>query len=305
MNDIAPMIRPRLFFAPRAMAVITIAVLASVSSAGTYAQDAPKPRIAVYAPIVADNVKLPSKKTLDPEVLTRTLEEKLRATRRVQVFERDTDVIQGSVAKEQALARSSQSQGDLVAAYATSGLVIQPIIVEYSAGTWFRDVDGLPGMYKRSGTGRLTVTYKVLDAETLEIKFPTTARAKYSGSSQVVKGKKYLSLRPIWNTLVGKVSDQAVVSITDGLFPIQVIRYSDGQIYINRGKGSVELDRVYDLMAAGEALIDPATGENLGSSELALGQVKITRVLPKFSIAQPVSKLDGIPQRGDILRLPR
>ena len=48
----------------------------------------------------------------------------------------------------------------------------------------------------------------------------------------------------------------------------------------------------------GEELIDPETGISLGGSETVLGEIEVTQVQEKFSIARPVS-LGTTPNRGD------
>lgn len=48
----------------------------------------------------------------------------------------------------------------------------------------------------------------------------------------------------------------------------------------------------------GEELIDPETGIALGGNTTSLGEIQISQVQEKFSIASPVS-LGGTPERGD------
>ena len=52
--------------------------------------------------------------------------------------------------------------------------------------------------------------------------------------------------------------------------------------------------------SAAEALIDPASGVNLGTPDKQVAIVRITNVTPKYSIAEVVS--GEAPKRNDILR---
>lgn len=52
---------------------------------------------------------------------------------------------------------------------------------------------------------------------------------------------------------------------------------------INRGEGGVATGETYAVFEAGEVLIDPQSGESLGSMETEVGLGKITQVKPKFA----------------------
>jgi len=52
------------------------------------------------------------------------------------------------------------------------------------------------------------------------------------------------------------------------------------------------------VLRKGKELIDPETGISLGGSTTPIGEIEITQVQEKFSIARAVS-LSGTPGRGD------
>ena len=64
----------------------------------------------------------------------------------------------------------------------------------------------------------------------------------------------------------------------------------------NLGEDAVAVAMAWPLRK-GEELIDPETGISLGGSSTALGEIEVSQVQEKFSIAKPVS-LSGT-QRGD------
>ena len=73
------------------------------------------------------------------------------------------------------------------------------------------------------------------------------------------------------------------------------------QQVFNRGDGTdIAVGQVWNVYAQGKELIDPDTGASLGREELRVGQVRIRRITPKFSIAD-VLEDTGIDQ-GAILR---
>ena len=94
--------------------------------------------------------------------------------------------------------------------------------------------------------------------------------------------------------------------LVDIVFPMRVLNIQGNKIFINRGKdGGLKKGQKLNVFKPGVALIDPDTGENLGSAETMIGQIKVTRINPKFTIAEITKKgLDEPVDRGDIVRVP-
>ena len=99
-------------------------------------------------------------------------------------------------------------------------------------------------------------------------------------------------------TAVGKatqmVIDKAIVEIASSLknVPIRgkVIKASGSKVYINLGaRNGVSSSTQFDVYEPGEELIDPDTGENLGSETTKRGAIKVSTVKEKFSITDIIS----------------
>lgn len=101
---------------------------------------------------------------------------------------------------------------------------------------------------------------------------------------------------PSYSTRTGNLNDALIgdmarimakkiaARISDVAFPAKIISVIGNQIIINRGDGTgIAVGDTYRIMAMGEAMIDPDTGENLGSAEADVGLAVITEVTPKFS----------------------
>jgi hypothetical protein len=102
----------------------------------------------------------------------------------------------------------------------------------------------------------------------------------------------------IADKMAGKVAQR----ITDTIFPAKVLVVRDRVVTLNRGEGTdIAVGEVWEAFAQGEALIDPDTGENLGSEEVAVGFVRVISVAPKFSRAE-VCGIDRGIAKGCILR---
>jgi curli biogenesis system outer membrane secretion channel CsgG len=112
-------------------------------------------------------------------------------------------------------------------------------------------------------------------------------------------------------TPLGKASqiaiDNAVEYIASELrdLPFQgsVIKYdSGGEVFISAGqKVGAQVGNKFTVYSVGEELVDPVTGELLGSEEEEIGTVEIYQVKEKYSKAKIVSGGSGI-KRGDIIR---
>ncbi len=77
--------------------------------------------------------------------------------------------------------------------------------------------------------------------------------------------------------------------VLDVIFPARVIAMTGSVVTINRGDGTgIQKGQTWNVYALGEALIDPDTGENLGSEEVLMGQVEVISVTPKFARAKVV-----------------
>ncbi|QBG47988.1 hypothetical protein EGM51_11475 [Verrucomicrobia bacterium S94] len=82
-----------------------------------------------------------------------------------------------------------------------------------------------------------------------------------------------------------QMSLQVANRVVDVIYPAKILSITGKQAMINRGDGTgITAGQVWEVFAIGEEMIDPDTGESLGGSEIKVGELKITRVNPKFSI---------------------
>jgi curli biogenesis system outer membrane secretion channel CsgG len=71
----------------------------------------------------------------------------------------------------------------------------------------------------------------------------------------------------------------------------RVIKVDGEMVYLNVGRqAGIKVGDSFQIYEPGEALIDPATGANLGSSEKHTGSCTVTEVQDKFSIAKVTGK---------------
>lgn len=279
-----------------------------VAASGAAAQPAEQsalPSVAVYPTDSGPSARGLGTARVDPQDISRRLEVALRASRRFRMFERNTELLGTTVMREQAFATSGLAAGNAAefGKLHNVQLIVVPYVTEFSLGSTFAEIDGFPGRFVRTDRGVLRLTAKVLDTTTGEIKYQieTTGEITRRGAPQ--SGRSGAPAPETWQQLVEQAAQTAAEKIINAVFPILVIRTDGRQIFLNRGEGGgVRVGETRELFKAGEALIDPSTGESLGAAETPLGRVRIVRVTPRFSVAEPVGTLTGQPQSGDVVR---
>ena len=108
------------------------------------------------------------------------------------------------------------------------------------------------------------------------------------------------SKTPVGQAVIAGIN-QAVFELIKqvGAKPAQgsIVKADAAQIYTNLGQDVVSVGDRLQVLKKGEELIDPETGISLGGSTTVVGEIEVSQVQEKFSIATPVS-LSGTPDRG-------
>jgi curli biogenesis system outer membrane secretion channel CsgG len=103
--------------------------------------------------------------------------------------------------------------------------------------------------------------------------------------------------------LARQMAEKVAARVVDVLLPAKVLAVRDGQVTLNRGDGTgIAVGQAWAVFAQGGALIDPDTGENLGSEEVRVGSIRITSVLPKTAVGELCGENRGV-AKGCILRV--
>jgi TolB-like protein len=154
-------------------------------------------------------------------------------------------------------------------------------------------------------TGRIIVDMRIVDSRTSKVVSADAGEVVHEVQSLhenqlpvVVDGKYIDSLQRL-------LCESLVLSTIDGVYPVRVASFTEGQATLNRGEGGgLEVGMVLDVYAEGKDVIDPDTGETLGAEEVKIGRIKVIEVLPRFSKAAVVEASAPIPQ-GAICRKPK
>lgn len=165
---------------------------------------------------------------------------------------------------------------------------------------------------KSKVTARLVLDSRIYDIETAVIETSVRGEGEAEQSmSQVALTTDVFDYDAAGfdNTPLGAASRDAVrqsvealvAELADQPWQGRVAIVRDGQVYINAGsEAGMQVGDRLEVFRPGEAIVDPSTGLNLGQVEEKLGQLEITAVQEKFSVARPVG--DFMADRNDIVR---
>jgi curli biogenesis system outer membrane secretion channel CsgG len=235
----------------------------------------------------------------------------------------------GNVLEEQDLATSGRISKPSAAATGNvlgAEYLVQVVVTDYETNTsgkgggvgglLTKKVPLLGGVKGGSSTGRVGLNIRLIDAETSEITFTKQIEAVIKETNLSFGGIGVvgdLGLGGFMSSYAKTPIGQAVIAgINQGVFELikevgarpaegSIVKADASQIFTNLGQDTVAVGDRLQLLRQGEELIDPETGLSLGGSTAALGEIEITEVQEKYSIARPVS-LSGTPERGDTVR---
>lgn len=103
--------------------------------------------------------------------------------------------------------------------------------------------------------------------------------------------------------LLRTAADKVASGLVTTIYPIQVAMVqADGTLILNYGEGTLSVGQYLNIFSKGESIIDPATGDVLGSTETKLGIIKISEITGRMSKANYATKFDIAPAVGSIAR---
>lgn len=232
----------------------------------------------------------------------------------------------GDVLAEQDLASSgrvAKPSGAKTGNVLGAEYLVQLVVTDYETNTSGTDgavggllrskVPLLGGIKAGSSTGRVGLNVRLIDAETSEITFTKQIEAVIKETNLGFGGVGWgsdLALGGFLNSYSKTPVGQAVIAgVNQAVFELikevgakpaegSIVKADAAQVYTNLGADSVAVGDRLQVLKKGEELIDPDTGISLGGSMTSLGEIEVSQVQEKFSIARPVS-LSTTPGRGD------
>jgi hypothetical protein len=255
------------------------------------AADPEKPRIAIKAPRmvegadprVADGPYLP--------ILLEEMEASLRATRKFELLTRQAGHLK-EVREEQRFAKSEASKGNAAqeGQLEAAHYLVIPVVQEFQFRREGKPVPNIPNKYMVTDKGVLRVSAQVIDTARGQIKSTLRLRGSFASDSRVANTSEGAPSTDDFTKMAQAVAAQMADQLIDAVFPMQVLRVVDTQVWINRGEdGGLSKGDVLTVYKPGAELIDPYTKERLGSTEIAIGEIAVRLVNPKFTTAEVVT----------------
>jgi hypothetical protein len=272
-----------------------------------YAQAPEKPSVAIKSPVAGEGVSKGSLKSLNLSQLLAEMEASLLATRKFEVVTRQKDKL-GAIREEQEFAQSDFAKGNAApeGQLKNANYLIIPVVQHFEFGRSTRPVPNISNKYFRRDSGLLEINAQVLDTASGAIKTTFYLKSSFGTSDEVVNSSGGGPGSGYFVTMAKKVAAQMADQLVDTVFPMRILNVQDNQVWINRGAdGGLKVNDTLNVYKPGAELIDPDTGEKLGSAEKLIGKIKVVRVNPKFTIAEVQTKEMKDPiDKGYIIRKP-
>ncbi|HAW96359.1 MAG TPA: hypothetical protein DCX60_08795 [Phycisphaerales bacterium] len=175
----------------------------------------------------------------------------------------------------------------------------------------FQDVTDTTVLQKQLGPTRaerrsvqISGVVKVFDTTTGKMLTATPLQIDKNQLDEIIPGvdRDGRKTQAILATVASALAGESSLSITDAVFPPKVIAYTAGQITFNRVKSSgVSPGQIWEVLLAGQELLDPDTGASLGREQLSVGWARVIDAGERFSRAQAI--VDNGIARGSIMKL--
>lgn len=275
--------------------------------AGNICSAIEKPTIAIKQAKVAESVSDSTKKNLNLDKLLAEMEASFLATRKFNVVTRNKDSME-AIRKEQQFSKSNFSTGDAAEAgqLKNADYLILPEVYRFAFYSKIHKVPNLQSKYFRRDYGTLEINAQIVDTKSGQITATFSLKDSFSTKERMVNKSGGVPNKKHFSDLAKGVSAQMADQFIALVFPVEIISVKGETVYLNRGQdGGFKKGDELSVYMKGEVLIDPHTGEQLGSAEEFVGKIKITRVNPKFTLAKVLPEnLEGDVAVGCIVRKP-
>ena len=264
-----------------------------------------KYRVSVTDLAVSDSLSEQQKKTVLTSSLIADIENAIRNGRKFELLTRRADAL-AEIRKEQAFAKSGLAAGDAAAEGQLSNAqsIVKVTVESFSFGRSATKIPNLEGKYKVQDSASIALNVQILDTTkgTVTGAFPVKAS---SASGTSIRNGVGGASKSILEQTMAKAAGNLANQLSDTIFPITVIQVKGKRIWVNRGNDSgMKMGERFIVFEPGEDLIDPQTGENLGSAEMEVGEAKVTRINPKVTVLEVTKGDPAQIAQGFLLRRP-
>lgn len=264
-----------------------------------------KYRVSVADLAVSDSLSEQQKKTVLTSSLIADIENAIRNGRKFELLTRRADAL-AEIRKEQAFAKSGLAAGDAAAEGQLSNAqsIVKVTVESFSFGRSATKIPNLEGKYKVQDSASIALNVQILDTTNGTVTGAFPVKASSASGTSIRNGVGGAS-KSILEQTMAKAAGNLANQLSDTIFPITVIQVKGKRIWVNRGNDSgMKMGERFIVFEPGEDLIDPQTGENLGSAEMEVGEAKVTRINPKVTVLEVTKGDPAQIAQGFLLRRP-
>ncbi|KAF3978430.1 MAG: penicillin-binding protein activator LpoB [Methylococcales symbiont of Iophon sp. n. MRB-2018] len=144
--------------------------------------------------------------------------------------------------------------------------------------------------------------YRIIVMATRQIKWADSVALTIDDAG-VQKMTSSLDANQIQQNLLGLAAKEIIQKAVANIYPLKVVKVQDnGEIVLNQGGVTISNGEELNIFHLGEQLVDPYTGESLGSYETWVATIKINRVIPKMSFGSVIKGDLASIKKGNICR---
>ena len=286
------------------MAILFSILILACCADQSFANAVQKYRVAVSDLVISPGVPEKQASIVRNSSLIADIENAIRNGRKFELLTRRGAAMQ-AIRQEQEFAKSGLAAADAAAEGQMSNAqsLVQVEVTQFSFG---RSSSRVPNTekYRVSDYCRIELSVQIIDTSrgSVSASFPIKASTT---SGTAMANRIGSASSAVLDQTLEKAAGTLANMLSDTVFPIQVLMVKGKRLWVNRGNDSgLHVGDVFDIFEPGEELVDPQTGESLGSTETEVGKARVVRINPKVTI---VEMTDGDPsyiQPGFILRAP-
>lgn len=281
------------------------AIAALLASGLALAEALAKYRVSVADLAISDAISSKNAKIIAESSLIDDIENAIRNGRKFELLTRRADAL-AEIRKEQEFAKSGLAAGDAAQEGQLSNAqsIVKVKVESFSFGRSATKIPNIDGKYKVSDSASISLNVQIIDTTKGTVTGAFPIKASTSSGTSVQNGIGSAS-RAILDKTLTKAAGDLANQLSDTIFPITVLQVKGKRIWVNRGNDSgMKMGETFVIFEPGEELIDPQTGENLGSAETEVGLAKVTRINPKVTVMEITKGDPTSVAEGFILRRP-
>lgn len=289
----------------RQLSKVVLAVTLVAAATTSVAEPLQKLRIAIKEPAIGEGVRDSLKRYLNLSILLDEMEAAIQRNRKFELLTRKQAVMQ-DLRDEQQFAGSNLSKGNAAAEgqMEAANFLIFPTVQDFKFYRSSKPVPNIDNKYVRRDSGMLLVNAQIIDTATGGVKATFSMKGRFAGGKSIVNRRGGMPSSVNYTRMARSVAAEMTDQLVAFVFPMKVILVKGDLVWINRGSdGGLKMNQVLQAYRPGEELIDPDTGENLGSAEMDIGQLKVVQIKPKVTVAKRLKPdVMGPVEKGDIVR---